>query len=418
MELPLDRPPDLSDFLSSAAPDVPGGIVRRVSEAFGGQAALLLLDIDGLWVHPTATYPEPAAERGTEAREEERGLMGIGVPLMELRDHTLSRAIFDQQTLTLHREEWTGVVPMAGEYLAVSPVRRADEVIGLLLLTSEEDFADGTLRALQYVGAQAGAALGIAESYSDSVWRARRRIQPSLAAQVQHELLPPQESYTERVSVAGRIGPAYGIGGDLYDYAITDGGLFVAVADVSGKGFAAEHLASTVFGAVRKARREREKLPEIAAAGHRALEEISSPGNFCTMLLAQINLETREMEFLNAGHPAPILVPADPARPPAPLQTSRRNPPVGALRGEETPEYASEKHHLEPGSRLLFYTDGITERRDEAGKMLGEEGLVRFVEDARTRAPLPFVHDLLQQVTDRSKSPLGDDATAVIVDLP
>lgn len=402
-----DSLPDLSEFLSSASPDVPEGIARRVSESFGGQTALLLLDVDGLYVHPTAIYPESG----------EQELLGVSVPLMEPGDHTLSRAIFDRKILTLHREEWTGVIPMDGEHLAVTPVKMADEMVGVLLVASEEPFSDETLRALEYVAAQAGAALGIAERYSDFVWRARRRIQPSIAAQVQHELLPPQEQYTERVSMAGRIGPAYDIGGDFYDYALTDGRMFVAVADVSGKGLAAEHLATTVFGAVRKARREREELPRIAAAADRALRDISEAGQFTTMILAHIDLETREMELLNAGHPAPMLVPDDPGQPPAPLTTSRRNPPVGALRDEEIPEYTSEKHQLKPGSRLLFYSDGIIERRDAAGEMLGEEGLASFVEDARKLAPLPFVHGLLQQVTGRSEGPLGDDATAVIVDL-
>lgn len=191
----------------------------------------------------------------------------------------------------------------------------------------------------------------------------------------------------------------------------------MVVADVSGKGLSAEHLANTTFGAVRKARREREGLPQIAAAAHRALEEISSPGQFATMLLVQIDQQTGEMELLNAGHPAPIVVPADPDSPPAPLQVSHQNPPIGALRSEDAVEYASERHRLEPGNRLLLYSDGVTERRDDAGEMLGEEGLLRFVEDARALAPLPFVHGLLQQVANRREAPLQDDATALIVDI-
>jgi GAF domain-containing protein len=205
-----DRLPDLSDFLSSASPDVPDGITRRVSETFEAQVALLLLDIDGLWVHPTAIHPGPAGERDTEEGEP----LGVSVPLVKLRNHTLSRAIFERRSLTLHREEWAGSVPMAGEYLATVPMKMADEMVGVLSVASDEQFAEETVRALEYVAAQAGAALGIAERYSDSVWRARRRIKPSLAAQVQHDLLPPQEQYTERLSMAGRIEPAYDIGGD------------------------------------------------------------------------------------------------------------------------------------------------------------------------------------------------------------
>lgn len=405
---PPDRLPDLSTFLSVASPDVPGGIVRRVSEAFGGQVALLLLDVDGLYVHPTAIYPEP---------EERPKLLGVSVPLMELEEHTLSRAIFDRQTLAMPGEDWTGEVPLDGEHIAAAPVRMADEAVGVLLVASDEPFAAESLEAMEYVAVQAGAALGIAERYSDSVWRSRRRISPSLAAQVQHDLLPPQEKYTDRLSIVGRIDPAYDMGGDWYDYAMTDGGMFAAIADVSGKGLAAEHLASTTLGAVRKARRDREGLPEIAKAAHRALEEISSPGQFATMLLARIDLESREMELLNAGHLSPILIPADQAKPPAPLDGPHRNPPVGALRGKDTPEYVSAKHRLEPGSKLLFYSDGITERRNGSGEMLEEEGLVRLIEDSRSLDLLPFAHHLLKKISDRSEKPLKDDATAMILSL-
>ena len=174
----------LSQFLSFASPDVPGGIARRVSETFGGQTALLLLDIDGLYVHPTVIHPEPV---------EEQKLFGVSVPLMQSGEHTLSQAIFDRNTLTIYRDEWQGTAPVSGEYLALVPVQMADEMVGLIIVGAEQPFADEELCALEYVAAQAGAALGIAERYSDSVWRARRRIEPSLAAQVQHDLLPPQE---------------------------------------------------------------------------------------------------------------------------------------------------------------------------------------------------------------------------------
>jgi serine phosphatase RsbU (regulator of sigma subunit) len=414
LELP-DNLPSLSDFLASDPSKVPRGIVRRTSKCFGGQAALLLLDIDALYMHPTAVYPvsEEEAEEDVEPLE-------VGVVPMSSRDHTLSRAVFDRLTITLHREEWRGAAPLSAEddeHLAVIPVQMADEMVGVLVLSSDEEFSEATLQALEYVASQAGAALGIAERYSDSVWRARRRIKPSLAAQVQNDLLPPQEHYTKKISIAGRIEPAYDVGGDFYDYATTDGRMFVVVADVSGKGLQAEHLANTTFGSIRKARRDGEELPQIAAAAHRTLEATSPVGWFATMLMAHIDTDTREMELLVAGHLPPILVPPDPERPPASMPISSRNPPVGAIRGEKAGDYVSERHRLQAGSRLLLYSDGITERRDDAGQMLGEEGLVILVEKARELDPLPFVHDLLRQVAERSSAPLGDDATTVIVDL-
>jgi serine phosphatase RsbU (regulator of sigma subunit) len=400
--------PSLSDFLQLSSSDVFGEITRLVAEAFGGQAALSLLDIDGLHLHPTAIYP---------ARIEEQALMGVGVSFMETDEHTLSRAVFGGQLLTMHREAWKGIAPVDGEHLAVVPVRMADQVIGVLLAGHSEPFTDGGLRSLEFMGQQAGAALMTAERFSDPVWRARRRQEPSLASQIQEDLLPLQEQYTPKFSMAGRIEPAYEIGGDWFDYALTDSRMFVAVADVSGKGIRAEHLANTAFGAVRRARRGRRSLPGIASEVGRLLEEVAHSGQFVTMLLAEIDAGTNRMELLHAGHPAPIVIPADPESAPYPLGISVQNPPVGALRHEEAPEYVSATYELEPGSRLLFYSDGLTERRIAAGGRLGEEGLAGLVESSRGLSPMPFVHDLLAEVEAHGEGELADDATAVMVEV-
>lgn len=407
MELLPDRLPNLSDFLRLSSSEVLKEITRLVAEAFGGQAALLLLDIDGLYLHPTAIYP---------ARIQEQELLDVSVPLMETDEHTLSRAVFDRQTLTLSKEEWTGVVPMEGENLAVVPVRMADQAVGVLLAGYPEPFTAEQLRALEFMGDQAGAALVTAERYSDPVWRARRRGDPSLAAQIQEDLLPLQEQYTSRFSMAGRIEPAYNIGGDWFDYALTEGALFIAVADVSGKGLAAEHLANTGFGAVRRARRARQSLPGIASETARVFEEVAPVGQFVTMLLAQIDAESGRMELLHAGHPAPMLIPADIDRAPYFLSISRKNPPIGAYRHKEMPEYETETFSLEPGCRLLFYSDGLTERRTAAGGMLGEEGLLELVESLRGLAPMPFVHHLMRELESEGEGPMTDDATVVVVE--
>jgi len=399
--------PALADFLRLSSSDVFGEITRLVAEAFGGQAALSLLDIDGGYLHPTAIYP---------ARIEEQALMGVGVSFMETDEHTLSRAVFGGQLLSMRREEWKGLAPVDGEHLAVAPVRMADQVIGVLLAGHSEPFTECGLRSLEFMGEQAGAALMTAERFSDPVWRARRRSEPSLASQIQEDLLPLQEQYTPRFSMAGRIEPAYEIGGDWFDYALTDSRMFVAISDVSGKGLRAEHLANTAFGAVRRARRGRRSLSGIASEVGELMEEVAHAGQFVTMLLAEIDAGAGWMELLHAGHPAPLVIPAEPERASYPLRISTRNPPVGALRGGEAPEYATETYELEPGCKLLFYSDGLTERRTASGEMIGEEGLAELVERSRGLSPMPFVHNLLAEVKAGGEGELADDATAVMVE--
>ena len=134
-----DRLPDLSDFLRLTSSDVPGRVASLVADALGSRAALLLLDIDGLYLHPTSVYPT----RGTEQR-----LMGVSVPLAGEREHTLSEVVFDQKSLTISREQWSGFTPLGGEHLAVAPVKMADQIVGALLVGSDEPLDEERLRAL------------------------------------------------------------------------------------------------------------------------------------------------------------------------------------------------------------------------------------------------------------------------------
>lgn len=401
-----DGLPDLSDFLRLSSSDVFGEVVRLVAEAFDGESALLLLDIDGTYLHPTALYPH---------REEEQELKDVSVPLSEA-EHTLSRAVFERRPLTMPGKEWSGAVPMKGEHLAVVPVRMADQLVGVLLAGYPEPFTERQLRELEFMGNQAGAALVTAERYSDPVWRARRRRDPSLAAQVQEDLLPLHEQYTPAFWMAGRIEPAYEIGGDWFDYALTDSKMFVVVADVSGKGLDAEHLANTAFGAVRRARRGQRTLSGIAHEVAEVLEQVAPVGQFVTLLLAEIDAGSGRMELLHAGHPPPIVIPASSDEAPYMLEIPRRHPPVGAQRYEDMPEYVSQTCDLQPGCRLVFYTDGLTERRRAAGGMIEDDGLLELVEGSRGLAPMPFVHHLLGQLRDNGAGSLTDDATMVVVE--
>lgn len=244
---------------------------------------------------------------------------------------------------------------------------------------------------------------------------------------MQQDLLPPGEMHDPRVGVAGAIEPAYDIGGDFYDYALRDGKLYVALGDPSGKGLPAEILAAVCYAATRNARREDEDLPGIMAAAHRAMREVSAPDQYCTLLLAEIDLETHEAELLVAGHPAPLYIPyvsvedshSDGSNSNgsevAVLPITNVYPPVGALDQEE--DYQAEHHRLQAGSRLLLYSDGVTERGDRVEEMINTEGLTRYAQENRQLRVLPFVRGLLGTVKGYADKPMADDATVVVLDL-
>jgi serine phosphatase RsbU (regulator of sigma subunit) len=72
---------------------------------------------------------------------------------------------------------------------------------------------------------------------------------------------------------------------------------------------------------------------------------------------------------------------------------------------------------MEAGSKLILFSDGITERRDDSGEMMGREGLAELAKGSRNSPPFLFVRALLQKVPDHGRQPMRDDATAIVLDL-
>jgi serine phosphatase RsbU (regulator of sigma subunit) len=387
--------PGEEDFLRPDPSLVPEHIARRVHEEFGCPAALYLLDLDYSALHPVGV--EPGAGRSIELQK--------GSPLSEVVHHRLS--------LTAQAEEWHSELPFAAEYVAAAPLTVRDSVMGVLLIGDSEPFGSDDLEALERLGVRAGCALYVADLYTDSINRLRRKQHPSVAAELQQDSLPPQELYTPKVGIAGAIEPAYDIGGDWFDYSLSGDRLFVAVCDAVGRGIGAAAVATLSLGAVRNARRNGASLPEIMRTTHRTIIESTGSDQFATIIVAELDLESYRMAVISAGHPAPILV--DEAGDARQITLSCIHPPIGSL--EEDQEYVPDVLELEPNLRVIFFSDGVPERRNARHEPLGTQGLIGYAEESANLPPFLYVRTILQAAMDYGDEPLRDDATILSVDL-
>jgi serine phosphatase RsbU (regulator of sigma subunit) len=249
------------------------------------------------------------------------------------------------------------------------------------------------------------------DAYSDVFSRLRRRKTLSLAAEMQWELLPPMSFGTDRVVITGGLEPAHDIGGDSFDYAINGTAVDLLVIDSVGHGLPAAVLATVAISAYRHARRTGLDLSDIAVEVNAAIAGQFGASQFATAVLAHLDVATGRLRWINAGHPEPLILRGSSlVRPP-------HCPPSRPLGLQESKPVCCETR-LEPGDRLVLYTDGITEARSPAGEFFGERRLTDFISAAAAAGdPAPeTVRRLMRHVLSHQADQLQDDASIVVLE--
>jgi serine phosphatase RsbU (regulator of sigma subunit) len=300
--------------------------------------------------------------------------------------------------------------PDGGAHLWI-PLLDGAERVGVLelLVDGEPDEAfDDEIRAFAALVAE----LTVTRSaYSDAIVRFRRRKPLTLAAEIQWELLPPLTYASDRVVITGMLEPAYEIGGDTFDYAANDPWVDFMVLDAVGHGLPAALLASAAVGAYRHARRERLDLPGIATTMNAVIAGQFSASQFATAALARLDKRTGSLQWVNCGHPEPLIVRDGALIHPPSCPPAR---PLGLQEGPPEPCTAQ----LRPGDRVVLYTDGVVEARSPTGEFFGEERLADLIirAEGAGEPPPETMRRLMGSVMQHQAGQLQDDASIVMVE--
>jgi serine phosphatase RsbU (regulator of sigma subunit) len=222
--------------------------------------------------------------------------------------------------------------------------------------------------------------------------------QLALAAEIQRHLLPSVSAGKNGVRWAGRLEPALRIGGDFYDFLQGgDDDVFV-VGDVSGKGIPAALLQASAHSLFRTLGRETVNPAELLTRISREIFSENAGASYLTCVLLRVDYRRRKLTYVNAGHPAGLMLGSSGRR-----LLSQGGPPVGLF--PET-AYEAEVVALEPGDLGVIVSDGITEAMEEDG-MSSSDVLNRSV----YRIPEPRtperVCDGLMEVAMHSPGPRG-----------
>lgn len=377
----------LLDRSHTTAPyDLGRMILEEVTAVGVRDFAVWLQDYDQRQLHP---LPLPGSHAAVEAV-----------------DGSLPGRAYTLQSMVEHDE------PGGARRLWV-PLLDGTERVGVVALTIDE--VDDDVRA--YVRRLAGNIAHLFFSkgmYTDDYQRVRRRQDLTLAAEMQWNMLPPLTISTPEISIAGLLEPAYHIAGDSFDYALNSEGLHFAIVDAMGHGLSSAIMANTVMSAYRHARRLALPLNEMYHAVDTVMAQQFGEDTFATAQFATIDVQTGLLSWVNAGHPPPILVRGRKA-----VRSLAAEPHLPVGFGAAPAAITTEQ--LEPGDRLLFFTDGVVEHRNAAGEMFGEERLAeRLLRHLNEQLPAAEVlrrlnRDLLELVGPDGP---GDDATIVLVHWP
>jgi serine phosphatase RsbU (regulator of sigma subunit)/anti-sigma regulatory factor (Ser/Thr protein kinase) len=202
-----------------------------------------------------------------------------------------------------------------------------------------------------------------------------------VAKRIQANMLPPSPllAECEDIRCCGFMRAARQVGGDFYDARrLAAGRYFLAVGDVCGKGIAAALFMSRTLTLLRSlvAAGDLDPAWQLASIARRCNEQLVSSnddGYFVTLGLAIVDLATRRLHYCCVGHCAPVLVePEGRAR----LLEGSRNPVAGVQAGLR---FQVAESPFPPGSRILLYTDGVTEAESAGGEPFGEERMLRVL---------------------------------------
>lgn len=358
---------------------VPERVVEAASAQAGCPVAAYLFDVEGSFALRLAGDVESFPERI-------HAPVGVGPEVIPEALPQLRRLVADR------------VGPST-----LWPMMVRDRAMGFLLAR------DRPAVDLEIFAGHAALELELASGYTDALHAVRRRKDTQPAAEIQQNLLPPRLARVNRADVAASVLPGYDVGGDFFDYAGNADGLWLAVADATGKGNSAAALSSLAIGALRAARRAGAGLQEAARLADEAIMTLDLQ-LYLTAVLGSWDAVEHRLRWINCGHPTPLIVRADGR---VEELEGERTYPLGIRFTDRTFPVLSAS--VGPGERLVLYSDGVSERRTADGGRIGEDGLRAILTELGPRSAAMTVRGLQDAVIEASPDALRDDATLLVV---
>jgi len=384
-------------------------VARRVAAALHVPRIAILLDGNGAFRPAYAVgYVDPPSGTFSEQSLTLRRLRQTQRTLVDFEDA-------DSWVQLTDREERAALEELKPELLF--PLSLKDRVLGIMSLgpkQSEEPFSATDLRLLDSVAAQTGLALEngrLTEAIREEARaREKQNRELELGREVQERLFPQEYPAIPGLDYAGACRPALGVGGDYYDFIpLSNGGLGIAIGDVSGKGISAALLMATLRAFLRGQAIDQETdLGGVIANLNRLVFESSAQNRYATFFLGVYDSGSRVLNYVNAGHNAPMVFRAGGEV----VRLEAGGSVVGLMRAGS---WEQGQVKLDRGDLLVAFTDGISEAMNDVDDEWGEErliGTVRAIRAGQARAILENVVKAADAFV--AGTPQYDDMTLIV----
>jgi sigma-B regulation protein RsbU (phosphoserine phosphatase) len=216
--------------------------------------------------------------------------------------------------------------------------------------------------------------------FNESVEQESIKKELELASRMQTMLIPNPAKLpnNDKIRVAAYYLPHFDVGGDYYDFIRLNNSEYgFCMADVSGKGISAALLMSNFQANVRALFSASLSLKEIVGELNDRVMENANGEKFITLFVGKYNTVTRELEYINAGHNPSLFLSKEKNNRVTYLSEGCTG--VGML--DTIPSIESNKLTINPGDKLICYTDGVVELENERDVEFGTKAMEEFMKN-------------------------------------
>jgi sigma-B regulation protein RsbU (phosphoserine phosphatase) len=231
------------------------------------------------------------------------------------------------------------------------------------------------------------------------------------ARRIQQHLLPEPQPEISGIDLAGASYPADFAAGDYFDYfPLGPGSLGIVVGDVSGHGVSSSLLMASTHAHLRSLAEADIEIDEILKRTNSSLFKLTEPEHFATVIMGRLDLKTRRLSYVSAGHPTCYVL-DDAGEVKAALESTAL--PLAILPEAEFP--LGHAIDLTPGDLVVLLTDGVLETRTEDDKFFDPANALRIVRENRHQSAAEIVRCLYEAVRDFGADNIQeDDITAMV----